>query len=133
MPGYWPRNATCGREALTSSIKTDAKGSKQDALQNSQEQYRAKGDRCGVKVHPAHAPHVEQCPEIQQTCDPAVITTAANTGLRQVLQETGQEEQAQREGNRGEDKRQRRAGAGLVVDRRLREAARHRIAVTRVR
>ncbi len=60
----------------------------------------------------------------------AVNTTAASTAFGRFSKQAGQKQQAKRKRDRGKNQRQRRACAGLVIHRRLREAAGDRIAVS---
>ena len=63
----------------------------------------------------------------------AVSTTAARTAFGRFSREAGEKEQAECQRDRGEYQGKRRARARLVVDCRLREAARHRIALSQPR
>ena len=129
MPGMRPRKATCGCDARASSINIEASAASRYSLQNAEKQHGAKGNRRGVEIHPADAPHAQQRRKIDQSVHRGQHDRGQHR-LRQVFQQAREEQQAQRERDRGKDKRERRMRPGLVVDGRLRQPAGHGIAMS---
>lgn len=88
----------------------------QDSLQYAQQQHPDEGDRRGVEVEPAGAPHTQQCRDVEQSGHRRQHHSSQHC-FRQVFQQSCEENETERERNRREDESERGACARLVVDR----------------
>src|SRR5262249_55970762 len=105
-----------------------AQGSEQNAVENAESQYPAQSNRSSIEIQTADSPHAQQCWKIQQSVDGRHDDRSKN-GLGEILEQPGQEQEAQRKRNRGKYECQRGTCASSVIYCRLREAAGDRIAV----
>ena len=100
----------------------------QDALQDPEQQHRDQRDRRGIEIDPADPPHAHQRGDIDQLVDRGEDDRRQHR-LGKIGQQAREKQQAERKRDRADDQRQRRFGAGLVVDSGLRQAAGDGIAV----
>ena len=126
MPGMRPRKATCGCAARRMSSRSDTTTATITPLRMPSSSTAAKAtiDTMNSKRLTRHT--WRSSPMLISPLT-ATSTMAASTTLGRLAQQPGQEHQAQADRHRGEHQRQRRLGAGLVVHRGLRQAARHRV------
>ena len=126
MPGMWPRNATCGLRGAPDEQQERHQDRHHHAFENAQQQHGGESDHRHAEFETADPPHVAQFTDVDQPLD-GHQHDGREHHVGQVAQHARQEHQAQTDRDRGEHQRERRLGAGLVVHRRLRQAASHRV------
>ena len=123
-----PSTATCGKAARCSSSRIEPITASSTPFRMPRSSTPTSADHRDPELETAHAPEPRDLAQVDQPLHRDEHDRGQHR-LRQVLEEAGQEEQADAERDGRDDQRQPRPGAGLLVHRRLREPAGHRVAV----
>jgi hypothetical protein len=104
----------------------------QHALEDAEQQHADQRGHRHPEFEPAELPHAPQFGDVDEALDGDQHDRREHD-VRQIGEQTGQQHQAQHDRQRGEDERQRCPCAAAVVDGRLRQTARDRIALRNAR